>query len=58
MSAPNVPLLASYADLSRYEIGLLRWVPIDKVVVPVSVDRDAGLGDNQGSRGDVDERAT
>lgn len=58
MSASNALSLVSYADLSRDEIGLLRWVPVDEVVVPISVDTNAGLGDNQGSRRDVDECAT
>ena len=49
--------LVSCADLFRDEIGLLRWVPIDEVVVPIPVDGDASLGDHQGSGGDVDERA-
>ena len=35
----------------------MRWVPVDEVVVPISVDTDASLGDYQGSGRDVDKRA-
>lgn len=46
MSVLDVPTSVSCADLFRDGIGLLRRVPIDKVVVPISVDADASLRDH------------
>ena len=57
MSALDVPTLVKRTDLFRDGIGLLCWVPIDEVVVPISVDTNASLGDHQGPGLDFDKRA-
>jgi len=46
MSGLNATTPVSCADLFGYGIRLLRRVPIDKVVVPISVDADASLRDD------------
>ena len=45
------------ADLFRNGIGFLGGVPVDKIVVPISVDGDASARDHKRSRRDVDERS-
>jgi len=57
MSALNALASVSRADLFRDGIGLLCWVPVDEVIVPISVDTNTSLRDHQGSRRDVDECA-
>ena len=57
MSVLNVLVLVSCADLFRDEVGLLRRVPVDKVIVPISVDTNASFRDHQGSGRDVDKCA-
>ena len=57
MSVFDVPEFAWDADLFRNEIGFLGGVPVDKVVVPISVDRYASVGDHDGSWLNVDECA-
>ena len=57
MSALNVLELISCVNLFRNEIGFFGRVPVDKIIVPVSVDGNAGARDHQGSWRDVDKCA-
>lgn len=49
--------LASCTYLLRNEIWLFARVPVDKIVVPISVDGDASVRDHQRSWRDVDKCA-
>lgn len=57
ISALDVLELASSTDLFCNKIRFLRRIPVDKIVVPISVDGNASVRDHQRSWRDVDECA-